>query len=169
MGSSRAGSSAGSRAVGHHLDVVAGPHPQPLSLQQPLLSLELGEPVSQLHLDPGDRPFHPLGARNVVASWEEIDLVVLGDHLAGDGMHRAQLLDLVAEKLHPDGQLFIHREDLESVAAHPEGTAAARKVVAGVLDANQSAQQGVPVELLANLELDHSADVLLRRTQAVYG
>ena len=84
-------------------------------------------------------------------------------------MQCAQLLDLVAKKLHPDSQLFIHREDLEGVPAHPKCPAAAGKVVACVLDSHQSAQQGVAVKLLAHLELDHSTDVFLGRTEAVDG
>src|SRR3712207_7160092 len=29
----------------HHLDVVAGPHPQPLGLEQLVLTLQLGQPL----------------------------------------------------------------------------------------------------------------------------
>ena len=153
--------------LAHHLDVVAGPHPQPLCLQQLLLTLQLGQPIGQLGLDAADGPLHPLRPGHVVASREQVDLLVLGHHLAGQRMEGAQPLDLVAEELHPDRELLIHREHLEGVPPDPEGAAAAGQIVARVLDPDQPAQQRVPLDLLADLQLDHSADVLLRRTQAV--
>ena len=107
------------------------------------------------------------GPGDVVAGREQVDLLVLGHHLAGQRVQGAQLLDLVAEELDPDGQLLIHREDLEGVAADPEGAAGAGQIVAGVLDADQPAQQRVPLDLLADLQPDHPAHVLLRRAEAV--
>ena len=153
--------------LAHHLDVVAGPHPQPLGLQQLLLAIQLGQPLVQLGLDAADRPLHPLRSGHVVAGREQIDLAVLGDDLAGERMQRAQLLDLVAEELHPDRELLVHREHLERVPAHPEGAPRAGQVVARVLDADQPAEQRVPLHLVADPQPDHPADVLLRRTQAV--
>ena len=151
----------------HHLDVVAGPHPQPLSLQHLLLPLQLPQPLPQLHLDAGDGPLHPRGTGDVVAGREQVDLLVLGHHLTGQRVQRAEFLDLVAEELDPHGELLIHREHLEGVAAHPERPAAAGEVVPRVLDADQPPQQGVPLDLLADAELDHPGDVLLRGAQAV--
>lgn len=151
----------------HHLDVVGGAHPQPLGLQVLALLLHRGEAVRQLGLDPGDGPLHALRARDVVAGREDVQLLVLADDLTGERMEGGQRLDLVAEHLDPHGQLFVHREDLDGVAAHPEGATGEGHVVAGVLDVDEAAQQRVAVEFVADLQRHHPVDVLLRRTQAV--
>ena len=116
---------------------------------------------------PRDGPLHPVRPGDVVAGREQVHLLVLGHHLPGQRVQRAQLLDLVAEELDPDGELLVHREHLEGVAADPEGAAGAGQVVARVLDADQPAQQRVPLHLVPDPEPDHPADVLLRRAQAV--
>ena len=41
--------------LAHHLDVVIGPHPQPLGLKQLALALQLGEALLEFGLDGGDR------------------------------------------------------------------------------------------------------------------
>jgi hypothetical protein len=151
----------------HHLDVVGGAHPQPLRLQQVPAALELLEPVGQLGLDPGDRALHALRPGDVVAGGEDVELLVLGDDLAAERVQRHEPLDLVAEELHPDGQLLVDREDLQRVAAHPERAPRAGQVVARVLDVDQATQQRVAVDLVAHLQADHAVDVLLRGSQAV--
>ena len=153
--------------LAHHLDVVGRAHPQPLRLEQLALALELGQLVLQLELDAADRPLHPLRAGDVVGGREDVELLVLGDHLAGDGVQRHQPLDLVAEELDADLVLLVDREDLEGVAADPEGAARERHVVARVLHLDQLAQDAVAVVLLADLEPEHPVDVLLRGAEAV--
>ena len=153
--------------LAHHLDVVRRAHPQPLRLEQLALLLEGRELLLELVLDAGDRPLHPLRAGDVVGRREDVELVVLGDHLAGDRVQRHQPLDLVAEELDADGVLLVDREDLEGVAADPEGAAGEGQVVAGVLDLDQPAQHRVAVHLLADLEPEHPVDVLLRGAEAV--
>ena len=153
--------------LAHHLDVVRRAHPQPLRLEQLALPLERRELVVELELDALDRPLHPLRAGDVVGGREDVELLVLGDHLAGDRVQRHQPLDLVAEELDADRVLLVDREDLEGVAADPEGAAGERHVVAGVLDLDQPAQDRVAVVLLADLEPEHPVDVLLRGAEAV--
>ncbi len=153
--------------LAHHLDVVGRAHPQPLRLQQLALALEGGEPLGELLLDALDRPLHPLRAGDVVGGGEDVELLVLGDHLAGDRVQRHQPLDLVAEELHPNGELLVDREDLESVPAHPEGATGERHVVAGVLDVDEAAEHGVTVVLLPHPQPDHAVDVLLGGAQTV--
>ena len=153
--------------LAHHLDVVGRAHPQPLRLEQLALPLELGQPLRELGLDAGDRPLHPLRPGDVVGGREDVELLVLGEDLAGERVQGHQPLDLVAEHLDPDGVLLVHREDLDRVAADPEGAAGEGEVVAGVLDVDEPAQQLVAVELLADPQPDHPVDVLLRGAQAV--
>ena len=106
--------------LAHHLDVVGRAHPQPLRLEQLALPLHLGEPVRELELDAGDRLLHALGPGDVVGGGEDVEMLVLGDDLAGERVQRHQPLDLVAEHLHPDRVLLVDREDLQGVAADPE-------------------------------------------------
>ena len=159
---------AGARAdLPHHLDVVRRAHPQPLRLEQLALALERRELVLELELDAPDRPLHPLRAGDVVGGREDVELLVLGDDLAGDRVQRHQPLDLVAEELDADRVLLVDREDLEGVAADPERAAGEGHVVAGVLDLDEPAQDRVAVVLLAHLQPQHPVDVLLRGAEAV--
>ena len=153
--------------LAHHLDVVGRAHPQPLGLEQLALLLEGRDLLLELGLDAGDGALHPGRAGDVVGGREDVELVVVGDHLAGDRVQRHQPLDLVAEELHPHGVLLVDREDLEGVAADPEGAAGEGEVVAGVLDLDEPAQHVVAVHLVADLEPQHPVDVLLRGAEAV--
>ncbi len=153
--------------LAHHLQVVGGPHAQPLGLQHLALLLQLGEALGELRLDAGDRLLHALGAGDVVAGGEDVELAVLADDLAGQRVQGGQGLDLVAEHLDADREFLVDREDLDGVAAYPEGAAGEGHVVARVLDVDEAAQQLVPVHLLADLEGDHPVDVLLRGAEAV--
>ena len=116
---------------------------------------------------PRDRALHPLRAGDVVGGREDVELLVLGDDLAGDRVQRHQPLDLVAEELDPDRELLVDREDLEGVAADPERAAGEGHVVAGVLDLDEPPQDRVAVVLLAHPEPEHPVDVLLGGAEAV--
>jgi hypothetical protein len=102
--------------LAHHLEVVGRAHAQPLGLEHLPLLLHLVQPVGELELDAPGRPLHPLRPGDVVRGREDEDLLVLLDHLAGERVQRHDLLDLVAEHLDPDGELLVHREDLDGVA-----------------------------------------------------
>ena len=117
----------------HHFDVVVGAHPQPLGLQELALALEFGEPRGEFLLDGGDRLSHPLGAGHIVGGGEDPQRIDLADHIAGQRVQVVQRLDFVAEELDANRQLFVRRDDLHGVAAHPERAAGERHVVAGVL------------------------------------
>ena len=159
---------AGARAdLPHHLDVVGRAHPQPLRLQQLALPLEGGELLLELGLDARDRPLHAVVPGDVVGRREDVELLVLGDHLAGHRMQRHHPLDLVAEELDADSRLLVDREDLEGVAAHPERATGERHVVAGVLDLDQAPEDRVAVVLVTDAQPQHAVDVLLRGAQAV--
>ncbi len=82
-------------------------------------------------------------------------------------MQCVEPVDLVAEELDPDRELLVHRDDLDGVASDPERPAGEREVVAGVLHADEPAQQLVPLDLRADLEPGHPVDVLLGCAQAV--
>ena len=153
--------------LGQHLQVVGGPHPEPLGLEQLALGLEPGQPFLQLGLDPADGDPHPLVAGHVVGGREDHQLVRLGQLLAGQGVQGRDALDLVAEQLDPDRVLLVGRVDLDGVAAHPELPAHQVGVVALVLHVDQPAQDGPLVLLGAPLHVQDPVGVLLRRSQAV--
>ncbi len=146
--------------LAHHLDVVGGAHAQALRLEQLALLLELVQPVAELVLDAGDRPLHPLRAGDVVGGREDVHLLLVAHHLAGQRVERVELVDLVAEELDPQRELLVHRDDLDGVAAHAERAAGEGQVVAGVLHADELAQQLVALDDLADAQLRHPVDVL---------
>ena len=107
------------------------------------------------------------GPGHVVRGREDVELGVLADHLASQRVQRHQPLDLVAEHLDPDGEFLVHRDDLDGVTADPERAAGEGQVVPVVLHADQLAEQLVPLDGVAQLDLEHPVHVLLRRAQAV--
>ena len=92
--------------------------------------------------------------------------VVLED-LAGQRVELLERLDLVAEQHDPEGGLGVGGEDLERLAADPEGAAAQRGVVARVLDRDELAQQRVAVDELALAQRLQVLVVGLGRAEAV--
>ena len=153
--------------LAHHLDVVGRAHPQPLRLEQLAGPLKLAEPLGQLGLDLTDRALHLLRSRHVVRRGADVELGLLAEHLTRHRVQRHQPLDLVSEELHPHGELLVHREHLEGVAADPEGAAGPGQVVARVLHADQLAEQSVTVGVLADLHMDHPVQVLVGRPETV--
>ena len=73
-------------------------------------------------------------------------LEVVEDELARQRVEVLQALDLVAEQRRAERGLGVGREDLERLAAHAEGPAAQRGVVARVLQRDELAQQLVAVD-----------------------
>src|SRR5690625_2062221 len=151
----------------HHLDVVAGAHPQPLRLQQLALTFQFGEARGELLLDGGDRLRHPLRSGDIVGGREDPQRIDLLDDLTGERMQVVELLDLVAEELDADRQLLVRGDDLHGVAAHPEGAAGERHIVAVVLDVDQQPQQRVARHLGADLQGHRAVQVGLRGAQTV--
>ena len=93
-------------------------------------------------------------------------LEVVLDQLAGDRVEVLEVLDLVAEQHDPVGRLGVGGPDLERLAAHPEGAAGQRRVVARVLDRDELAQQPVTVDHLALVERLQVLVVGLGRAEA---
>ena len=153
--------------LAEHLQVEGGAHAQALGLEELALPLEPGDPLLHLLLDGADRALHALLPRDVVRGGEEVGAVDLVDDIAGEGVQHGQGVDLVPEHLDADGELLVHGDDLDGVAAHAEGAAREGHVVAHVLHGDEAAQQGVAVDPHAALQLDHAGHVLLGGAQAV--
>ena len=89
------------------------------------------------------------------------------EDLAGERVEVLDRLDLVAEEDRPVGRLGVGREHLERLAAHAEGAATERLVVARVHVVDELAQHLVAVDHLALLQQRDLGVVLLRRAEAV--
>ena len=107
------------------------------------------------------------GRRHVVGRRVDVDLLALGEELAGQRVELGDPLDLVAEELDPDERLLRRRLELEGVAADAEPGAAERLVVALVLEVDEVAQDGVAPVLAADPQLEHGRAVVDRRAEAV--
>ena len=89
-------------------------------------------------------------------------------HLAGDDVDLGDPVDLVAEKLHPDGVVVgVGQMDLQGISPHPEAVAVKADVVALVLDLHQLAADLVPVPYLAGAQGDHHVGIVDRVAQGV--
>ena len=88
--------------------------------------------------------------------------------MAGERVELDDLLQLVAEERQPPGAVVkVRREHLDGVAAHPEGTARERLVVALVLQRDEVCQQLALGDALADLELEGHGGVGLHVADAV--
>ena len=97
----------------------------------------------------------------------DVDLLALGEQLAGQRVELGDPLDLVAEELDPDERLLRRRLELQGVAADAEPGAAQRLVVALVLEVDQVAQDGVAPVLAADPQLEDGRAVVDRGAEAV--
>ena len=91
--------------------------------------------------------------------WEDAKVLHLTHHVTGQGVQVVQRLDLVAEELDPDGQFLVRRDDLDGVAADPEAAAGETHVVAGVLHVDEQPQQRIPVDLLADVQMNRTVEI----------
>ena len=122
---------------------------------------------SQFILDLLYRPGHPFRPCHVVRRRKDVHLVFFPNDVPCQRMQGVDVFHLVAKELNPDGLFLIHRDDLHRVTAHAEGSPVKVDVIAGVLHADEFAQQVVPVHGVAPLERDHSGHILLRGSQTV--
>ena len=150
-----------------HLQVEGRAHAQALFLEEFVLASEPREPIIKLFFDGGDRLLHAFLAGHVVRGREQVGVVNLVDHVAGEGVQDRQGVDLVAEHLDADREFLVHGDDFDCVATHAEGAACEGHVVAHVLHGDEAAQQCVAVDDHAALEFDHARHVFLGGAEAV--
>ncbi len=97
----------------------------------------------------------------------DVDVVPLGQQLAGQRVDLGDPLDLVAEELDADDPIVRRGSDLEGVAADPEPGPLECLVVALVLQIDQMAKDRVAPVLAAAAQPEHGCAVVDRRTEAV--
>ena len=89
-------------------------------------------------------------------------------HLAGDGVDLTQPLDLIPEKLHPDGGITgVGGIDLHHIPTDPELVADKVHIVALILDLHQLFDQLIPVLLHPKPQGDDHVPVINRVAQGV--
>ena len=135
-----------------HLEVVLGPLPDPVRLEQLPLRLEELDLLLELVLDLVDGALDRLARGHVLRRREDRQVLEACVDLAGERIEVRDLLDLVAEERDAVGRLHVRRLHLDDVAAHAEAAAAEERVVARVLDVDELAQHHVAVDLLADPE-----------------
>ena len=81
--------------------------------------------------------------------------------LTGEGVKLADAVDLIPEKLHPDGELIvISQVNVHNVATDPELVADEIHIVALILQLDQTAAELVPFHLHAGAQADDHAAVV---------
>ena len=153
--------------LAHHLEVERRALAEPGALEGSTLGLETGDPLLHLGLDVDDRFLELVLRRDVVGRRVDVDLLALGQQLAGQRVELGDPLDLVAEELDPDERLLRGGLELQRVAADAEAGPGERGVVALVLEVDQVAQDGVAPVLAAGPELEHGRAIVDRGAEAV--
>ena len=90
------------------------------------------------------------------------------ERIAGQHIRLGDLVDLIAEKLDPVGELvLIRRKNLDYIAAHAEGAAVKVEVAPVVLDVDELRNDLIPVLLLSRAETYHHVLIVGRAAEAV--
>ena len=152
----------------HHLHVVRGPLMYALGFQQFLLAFEPGDALLHLPSDLSDGPFHFLRRRYIMAGGIDGNVGNAVHGMPGDGVDLADPVDLVSEKLDPDGfPVGIGGVDLHRVAPDTELVPLKCEIVPLVTDLHQFLQQLVPVSRLPDPERDHHVRIVDGVSQSV--
>ena len=153
--------------LAHHLEVERRPLAEAGRLEDPALRLQLADPQLHLGLDVDERLLELVGRRHEVGGRVDVDVVPLGQQLAGQRVDLGDPLDLVAEELDPDDPIVRRGLDLEGVAADPEAGPLEGLVVALVLQIDQVAEDRVAPVLAAAPQPEDGRPVVDRRAEAV--
>jgi hypothetical protein len=151
----------------HHLEIISRAHPQPLCLEQLVLTLQHRESFLQLRFDCDNSPTHGLTTGGVMRCRENGYRFQLLDDLAGQWVQLIERLDFVTKHLDANRQFFVLRDDLEGVTADPELSATEVDIVSFVLHSDELADDVGSSDSLANLQCDHCFEVFLGRTEPI--
>ena len=153
--------------LAHHLEVEGRPLAQPLGLELHAPLAQLLDALLHLLLDVDDGLLELLGRRDVVRGGIDVELVALGQDLAGQRVELGDPLDLVAEELDAHDEVVVGGLQLERVAADAEAGARQRRVVALVLQVDQLAQDAVAPVAAADAQPGDGRAVVDGRAEAV--
>ena len=102
-----------------------------------------------------------------MVGWEDVDVLLLAQELAGQGVYLDDALDLVAKELDADRSLFIGRDQFEGVAADAEFAPGEVHVIALVLHVHELPDELAAVADVAHFELGHEVKVVLWVAKAI--
>ncbi len=153
--------------LGQHLEVVFGPHPQPLGLEQLARCRQFLQPDPELGLDGLDRLPQALVPGAVVGVGEHHQLVELVADLPGQHIEGTDPLHGVAEELDADRLALVGGMDLDGVPPGPELASGQGDVVARVLEFDQSPEQSPLLVDLPGAQGHDPVPVLVGRAQPV--
>ena len=109
--------------LAHHLEVERRALAQPLRLELHAPLAQLLDADLHLLLDRDDGQLHLFRRGHVVRRRIDVELLALGQELAGERIDLGDALDLVAEELDAHDEVVVGRLQLERVAAHAEAGA----------------------------------------------
>ena len=151
-----------------HLQVETGALLQALRFHQLVRRVQLFLPLAQLQLDRVHRRQHALARGGVVGLRVHGVARQPAQDLAGERIEQRELLDLAVEQLDAQRlEIGFGREHVHRLAAHAEGAAVQRHLVARILQRGQVAQQFALVDALPAREDKPHRQVILRRAEAV--
>ncbi len=151
-----------------HFEIEGGALFEPLRFEELARGVELGEPLAQFRLDPGDRLGECGARRDVVTVGVDGDDLELMGALAGERVELVDRLDLVIEQGDaPGAVLIVGGEDVDRLAGKAEGAALEEGVVAAVLQLDQAAGERGAVDPRPAGELDHHARIGFDRADAI--
>ena len=154
--------------LAEHLHIEVRPLPDPLCLQQFIFTLKIRDALIQFFFDVDERFVHPVLRHHVKAGRQYRDVFHAGLDLSGQGIDLRDAVDLISEEFDAVCVLIRHRwQDLDHIAADPEGTSLEIHVVPVVLNVDQFADAFIPVFLHARTERDAHARILIRIADAV--
>ena len=152
----------------HHLHVVFRPLADPLGLHQLAVVCKGLHLLLHLLADLSQRLVHFFLGGDIVTGRIDRDVVQHPLHRSGDGLELADAVDLVAEKLHPDGLvLIVGGIDLHRIPPDPEHVPLKGDIVALIAALHQAGQQLVPVPLGAHPQRHHHLGKVIRLSQAI--
>ena len=154
--------------LGHHFQIVVGPHPQALGFDEFALLLELRDLLVRLLPDRQRRALHLVARRDELLRGEERVVLQPVNRVTGQRVDAGNALHLVVEKFHPDRRLVeVGGMDLDHIPADPEFPAAEGDVVPLEQHADERVQQLLARQLLPDPHWHHHVRVVLGRAEAV--
>src|ERR1700690_3919065 len=150
-----------------HLQVVVGPHLDPLRLQELPVGLEPGDALPELGPYGGDGGLERPAAPHVLVRRIEVELLELAQDLARQRLELAQVLHRVAEELDAQPVLHVGGHDVDHVPAHPEPPRLELVVVAVVDVVDKALQEPVAPQLGPLADGDPHPGEVLGRAQPV--
>ena len=139
-----------------------------MRLDEFICGAQLGEPATQLLTDQIDGADQSILRRDEVRTRIDRAARDLARDRAREGVEHRQGFDRLIEEFHAQRlTVRFSREDVDDIAAHPEGALREIHLVARVLHVGEPAQELPLIKDLAAHEVQHHGEIGLRVTEAI--